>query len=133
MKLIRRSFKWLWQLPQNLLAIFLTGVLYPFMSKGTIKLGNRVMYNSIFPSSFSLGDYIFMTLDSNDITLLHECGHSRQSDLLGPLYLVVIGIPSVLHCMVHYVCYKIGITWNYYSFYTESWANELVGIKKMVN
>lgn len=90
--------------------------------------GNTIIVNSTLPSAMSLGDYLFVNPISSQKSIQHECGHSKQSDILGPLYLIVIGIPSLLHNILHYLCSKIGIKWNYYSFYTESWANKLVGI-----
>lgn len=84
--------------------------------------------NITLPSAISLGDYLFVNPMSSQKSIQHECGHSKQSDILSPLYLIVIGIPSLLHNIVHYLCSKIGIKWNYYSFYTESQANKLVGI-----
>lgn len=126
---IKDSIKWLWQFPQNMLALCIEGILCQAAYREDIKAdGNTVIVNNTLPSAMSLGDYLFLNLDSSELAIKHECGHSKQSDILGPLYLIVIGIPSVLHNIVHYLCSKIGIKWNYYSFYTESWANKLVGI-----
>ena len=69
----------------------------------------------------SLGDYLFMPIGATKKSIEHECGHSRQSDILGPLYLIVIGIPSIIHNIVHTICSKLGINWDYYKFYTEHW------------
>ena len=53
----------------------------------------------------SLGPFIFLhgPSDSNDPLasverplLVHEYGHTVQSLILGPLYLLVVGLPSVL-------------------------------------
>ena len=64
---------------------------------------------------------MFINQDYTDkkAVIKHECGHSRQSDILGPLYLIVIGVPSVIHNIVHAVCSKLGLNWDYYKFYTE--------------
>ena len=107
---IKDSIKWLWQFPQNILAIYREG-------KAD---GNTIIVNSTLPSAMSLGDYLFVNPMSSQKSIQHECVHSKQSDILGPLYLIVIGIPSLLHNIVHYLCSKIGIKWNYYSFYTGS-------------
>lgn len=125
---IKDSIKWLWQFPQNMLALCIEGVLCQAAYREGKADGNTIIVSSTLPSAMSLGDYIFVNPLSPQITIQHECGHSKQSDILGPLYLIVIGIPSVLHNVIHYLCSKIGIKWNYYSFYTESWANKLVGI-----
>ena len=92
------------------------------------KEGNTIIVNNVLPSNLSLGDYIFIDYMSPEIIIKHEYGHSKQSTILGPLYLIVIGIPSLLHNILHYLCNKVGIKWNYYSFYTEHWANKLAGI-----
>ena len=125
---IKDSIKWLWQFPQNMLALCIEGILCKAAYREGKADGNTIIVNIVLPSAMSLGDYLFVNPMSSQKTIQHECGHSKQSDILGPLYLIVIGIPSLLHNMAHYLCSKIGIKWNYYSFYTESWANKLVGI-----
>lgn len=134
MKKIINSIKdlllWLWQSPQNILAIIFEGLL----CKHTIRDGkagdNYIIYCDVLPSAMSLGDYIFIPPYTSDRTIRHEAGHSKQSAMLGPLYLIVIGIPSLLHNIIRKLFKKIGITWNYYSFYTEAWADRLAGIKR---
>lgn len=126
---IKNSIKWLWQLPQNMLALFIEGMLCQASYREDIKVdGNTVIVNNTLPSAMSLGDYLFIKLTSSQLSVKHECGHSKQSDILGPLYLIVIGLPSLLHNIAHYLCGKINIKWDYYKFYTESWANKLAGI-----
>ena len=125
---IKDSIKWLWQFPQNMLALCIEGILCEAAYREGKADGNTIIVNIVLPSAMSLGDYLFVNPMSSQKSIQHECGHSKQSDILGPLYLIVIGIPSLLHNMAHYLCSKIGIKWNYYSFYTESWANKLVGI-----
>lgn len=125
---IKDSIKWLWQFPQNMIALCIEGVLRQAAYREGKADGNIIIVNSTLPSAMSLGDYLFVNPMSSQKSIQHECGHSKQSDILGPLYLIVIIIPSLLHNIVYYLCSKIGIKWNYYSFYTESWANKLVGI-----
>ncbi len=70
--------------------------------------------------------------------LVHEYGHTVQSLILGPLYLIVIGIPSTLWGFLP-CCNKKRVKeqLSYFSFYTESWANSLgekvTGEKSMEN
>lgn len=125
---IKDSIKWLWQFPQNILALCIEGILCQAAYREGMKDGNTIIVNSVLPSAMSLGDYIFVSPMASQKCIQHECGHSKQSDILGLLYLIVIGIPSLLHNIIHHLCGKIGIKWDYYSFYTESWANKLVGI-----
>jgi hypothetical protein len=91
-------------------------------------------------SSVSLGLFIFLSLNpdkdkrqKNKIpdeemvrrVLIHEYGHTIQSLILGPLYLIIIGIPSTIWCFSP--CFKNkrkkGI--SYFNFYTEKTANYL--------
>ena len=124
---IKDSLMWLWQFPQNILARCIEDILCQATYRGDIVGGNTMIYNYVLPT-MSLGDYLFVNPMSSQKSIQHECGHSKQSNILGPLYLIVIGIPSLLHNIVHYLCSKIGIKWNYYSFYSEYWANKLAGI-----
>ena len=121
---IKDSLMWLWQFPQNLLAICIEGILCQAAYRGDIVGGNTMIYNYVLPT-MSLGNYIFVNTMSTDIDVKHSHGHSRQSRILGPLYLVVIGIPSLLHLIVYSICSKIGFSWNYYKFYTKLWADKL--------
>ena len=118
---------WLWQFPQNILARCIEDILCQATYRGDIVGGNTVIYNYVLPT-MSLGDYLFVNPMSSQKSIQHEYGHSKQSNILGPLYLIVVGIPSLLHNIVHYLCSKIGIKWNYYSFYSEYWANKLADI-----
>ena len=57
---------------------------------------------------------------------VHEYGHTIQSMLLGPLYLFVIGIPSIIWAKVPYfVNYRQKTGVKYCSLYCEKWANHL--------
>ena len=58
--------------------------------------------------------------------VVHEYGHSVQSLILGPLYLPVIGLPSIIWAGAPFLCERRrrgGI--SYYSFWTERLANRL--------
>lgn len=129
MRKIRLILLWIWQLPQHLLALFMCLI---FRVKPTIEF-----IPSKISSSFSLGEYIFLdslAYDSKHVrgdygweVLLHEFGHTIQSRYLGWLWLFIIGIPSALH-LLWYKCYGKRHGANYYSFYTEKWADELGGV-----
>ncbi|MCL2023290.1 MAG: hypothetical protein FWG82_02850 [Oscillospiraceae bacterium] len=78
----------------------------------------------------SLGMFIFVNPSINDQWLhdteIHEYGHTIQSAILGPLYLIVVGVPSVTWCN-----FKPLVNWwqkndkSYYWLYCEGWANTL--------
>lgn len=83
--------------------------------------------------NISLGLFVFVTADKTgertarlQRVLDHEYGHTIQSLLLGPLYLLIIGIPSWLWCNVPYFRrMRKQKNISYHSFYTEKWADSL--------
>ena len=53
----------------------------------------------VMQGAITLGNYVFVGLNSEyRLTVKHELGHTIQSKILGPLYLIVIGIPSIIYC-----------------------------------
>ena len=126
MKWLVSFLLWLWQFPQNYIAFLIYGCLGYLCYYGGKYNGKNLIITEYILSNFSLGDYIFALPNSTDKSLKHELGHSYQSQLLGWLYIPVIAIPSILHNLVHYIAYKLGKEWDYYSFYTEKWADKLV-------
>ncbi|PKM54582.1 MAG: hypothetical protein CVV00_07625 [Firmicutes bacterium HGW-Firmicutes-5] len=77
-------------------------------------------------SGLSLGLFIFVPTDcSREISekmSVHEYGHTLQSLLLGPLYLLVIGLPSFIWFLLYPINKKKkGIF--YYDFIIEKWAD----------
>jgi hypothetical protein len=92
-------------------------------------------------SSVSLGMFIFITDEpyfadkfKGEITkdelfnrlLVHEYGHTIQSLILGPLYLIIMGIPSTLWGFLPGLAKKRKERQiSYFSFFTERWANNL--------
>lgn len=116
----------MWEILQN----FLGWLEYRFYH---LKINHRFKDSYIivinYFDSHVLGKYIFINPETDDqIILRHEYGHRIQSSILGPLYLFLIFIPSFLHYLVFS---RSGKDWSeYYEFYTESWANQLVKKKK---
>lgn len=81
-------------------------------------------------SSVSLGIFMFLGSNPKDCyykpLLAHEYGHTIQSLILGPLYLLVIGLPSFMWAALPYFRKKRKENKvSYYSLYTEKWANIL--------
>lgn len=118
--IIKAVMLYIWQLPQNLV-----GLLIRLFYKGEVKhkVGGIVFwYCPSFKGGISLGNMVMLgTKESNSVK--HEYGHQRQSLYLGWLYLIIIGLPSILWATF----YKGG---DYYSFYTESWADRLGGVRR---
>ncbi len=81
----------------------------------------------------SLGSFIFWSNSNNAVIFInannieHEYGHSIQSLFFGPLYLVIIGLPSILKVIYGSIFFAIRKRkWqNYYKGYPEKWADEL--------
>ncbi|NMH88794.1 SpvB/TcaC N-terminal domain-containing protein [Flavivirga algicola] len=65
------------------------------------------------PGGMSLGPVVLGGHGFSDYP--HEFGHTWQSRLLGPLYLLIIGIPSLISAIVD--------PGNHSNFYTEKWAD----------
>ena len=119
----------LWQLPQNLVAL----LVMPFLGRLTFVDYRHYCFGfacTRFPknaSGISLGSFAFFHPDyAHDAhTIRHEMdGHTVDSKLFGPLYLLIIGIPSILHLI-----FKKKNS-NYYDFYTERRANRHAGLER---
>lgn len=131
----------IWQLPQYALALLLYIVL-------KLRWRNDVTYAlsvidvcdpavffvpSLFNSAVSLGSIIFVdrriACTANFArTYKHEAGHSKQSLILGPMYLLVIGLPSILGNLYSRIAHK-NSEW-YYKQPWEHWADVLGGVSR---
>lgn len=105
----------------------LAGLLLMLATKAK-RHGDHYRYN-LNSGSISLGTYIFLCPAHyhSETTLRHEQGHTRQSYILGWLYLLVIGLPSIIWACC-FESYRRKYDKSYYSFYTERWANKLGGV-----
>ena len=102
---------------------------------------NAIVTEWYHEGSISLGLFLFVEVSrrtlgksvkdiggekTDRLLVMHEYGHSIQSLILGPLYLLVIGIPSFIWANLPYFNRKRGRKHiSYYSFWPERWANEL--------
>ena len=116
--LVKRSFLYLWQLPQNMMGLIITR----FCTR------DNGFWRWNLNGSISLGNYVILSWNSGNITLRHEQGHQKQSLYLGWLYLPVIGLPSILWASMK--CCGLFNDKSYYWFYTEKWADELANVKR---
>lgn len=111
---------YLWQLPQNWLGLILLKVTGAEKENG--------VYIWKIPAGLSLGQFVFVNKTADEITIAHEKGHQKQSLYLGWLYLIIIGLPSFVWAILKaFGCFK---DIDYYSFYTEKWADKLAGVKR---
>lgn len=124
-------FNWVWQLPQNLVGLIWKelNTVVPDIRNALPEQKYKIYYQK-FKGSVSLGKYIFIYAGTSNIekTIKHEVGHYKQSKMLGPLYLLVIGIPSIIWASLRAV-FPYFRKYNYFDFYTEKWANKLVGLE----
>lgn len=125
MKIIKEILLAIWQLPQ-----FIVGLIVFAWYRSSIVESTQREYATIFSATrmkdcISLSPFIICSVKSfnNDVDKNHEYGHVKQSLILGPLYLIVIGIPSIIWA----ACYKYDENNpnGYFDFYTEKWANKL--------
>ena len=118
--------KYIWQLPQNIIGLIM-GLHYRRKGYKTLAYKDRLITYWGRYTGLSLGKYIFVNERAREYTIKHEYGHTKQSLLLGWLYLLVIGLPSLIWCNC-FEKYRRKHNVSYYSFYTEKWANKLAGI-----
>ena len=96
---------------------------------------NRYFFNGALVSewkfTFSTGCGMFIFFGHKkakdaDKVLVHEYGHTIQSCILGPLFLPVIALPSVIWAFAPcFVKMRKKKKIRYGSFYPESWANSI--------
>ena len=131
----------IWELPQNIIGWIIKKVL---KAKFYTRYNEDNVYTWKMDGGISLGEYIFVPFDetTNASTewkldyIRHEYGHTRQSHYLSWLYLIVIGLPSLLWAwkgqdIFNYFRMKLGkkpVT--YYWLYTEKWADSLGGVER---
>lgn len=136
--LLYRFFQCTWGLPQTILGFF---VFLLNIKAEHFSYHGAVVTKWKNKSSVSLGMFVFVTDEPffyeklktqyskeelGNRLLVHEYGHTIQSLILGPLYLIVMGIPSTLwgflpSCNKKRKQQQI----SYFSFFTEHWANVL--------
>ena len=113
----------IWQLPQNIVGFFMW--LF-FKICGSVSEIGAIKWSSAYKSRYmrggiSLGIFCFLdsTLSRYPAYIAHELvGHTKQSRMLGFLYLPIVGLSSLLHAWLYdpeKSCY--------YDFWCEDWAN----------
>ena len=120
-KILYYLLQWTWGIIQNVIGLLLFLITLP---KREIRMFNGAIVSRWnVRGSMSLGMFIFLGRDDIRI-IVHEYGHSIQSIILGPFYLLIIGIPSYLWCNV-FRKYRKNNGIKYCEFYPERWANIL--------
>ena len=123
---MKNTLLYIWQVPQNLI-----GLLLRLIYKGNDDKSNGIIVRRSLNmrGGISRGRYIIVNQFARDKTIYHELGHCRQSMYLGWLYLLVIGIPSIVWAGLYGSIIK-PTTNGYYKFYTEKWADKLGNVKR---
>lgn len=115
----------IWELPQILLGFIILKIC---LIKHSVKIDGKesfIFYISEgISSGISLGPNIILNPKyDSPFVRKHEKGHSIQSIILGPFYLLLIGIPSIIGYLTIKDPYK------YFQQPWEKWANNLSKIE----
>ena len=115
------------------LILFLRFINKPhFWYKGSLVTARAVPEPLRFNGGLSLGIFVFVTYDITEEQadgsrlIRHEYGHCLQSALLGPLYIIIVGIPSLIW-MAFFSNWRKRRGASYYAFFIESWAQKWGG------
>ena len=141
MKIFLRILTEIWQFPQHIIAYVIILINCKSIKLMVSKDGiSHYLVDHLFDNAISLGNYIFLDSDGNFSykTIKHEFGHQKQSLMLGPLYLIVIGLPSIIGNIIdrikHKYFNKYYDPYFYYKQPWEAWADKLGGVvRKSIN
>ena len=129
-KLKRHAYtaaQWTWGLPQTLIGAALYAA-HRRDDRFDYKGARATAWNK--DTGVSLGKFIFVPRragrNADDFLLEHEYGHTLQSLILGPFYLLFVGAPSILWNRLPFFARRRKRTGkSYYSAPFESSANRL--------
>lgn len=121
----------IWELPQNLAGAAVLTTAHWSEKIEKIEFEKDRIFIKTDDLNVSLGSFVFWQTGYEQKHKNHEFGHSLQSRILGPLYLLVAGIPSFCR-LQYYRCYlnaqnNLG-SLGYYQGFPENWANRLGGV-----
>lgn len=130
-----------WELPQALIAALIIWVIGGDCNRewGNDAATDIVWYKverGLFGGGICLGEYILFDAKRRvtDKDILHEYGHCKQSRMLGPLYLFVVGIPSIIRNIYDRIAHKKWTSYSrkkwYYKGWPENWADKLGGVQR---
>ena len=90
MQLICTILLALWQLPQTIVGL----LVLLFQARSLHYVGDGVWTVDGWSAGACFGEIILLPTWYGAASLAHERGHREQSRLLGPVYLLAVGIPS---------------------------------------
>lgn len=120
--------QWTWGLPVNLAGGIAFLICTKIKKRRWQRFGYaRIVYLPWNAGGLSLGLFIFMKDQPQNKkwtynTRIHEYGHTWQCLLLGPLYYLVVALPSAIWCNC-FEGYRKKNNVSYYKLYCEKWAN----------
>ena len=126
-KNLLRKFLVFWELPQVLLALIILAAINSRITYCMNYRDARIYFVKRYPGGISLSYFIFLNEnEAADVRVLrHEYGHTLQSLYLGWLYLIIIGVPSIIRAAV-WNRYKLDYG-RYFEGMLEKWADRLGG------
>ena len=117
-----------WEIGQTLLGNMLAHVRNNFFEVNVEHYNGATLVNrngGKDKQGLTLGSYIngnYLVADpAKDSIFAHEYGHTKQSKILGPLYLPIVGVPSLVGSIFDYELYLSDHNREWY----EVWANQL--------
>lgn len=120
--------QWTWGLPVNFVGGIAFFICTKLLKRPYQKFGySWIVYLPWNAGGLSMGTFIFVKANAKNKTWtyntrIHEYGHTWQCLLLGPLYYLVVALPSVIWCNV-LAGYRKKNNISYYKLYCEGWAN----------
>ena len=139
MKILYRVLQCTWGLPQTLV-----GAIYFLLNRDCKHYSYKgaIVTEWKSKSSLSLGMFLFVSDDPfcfypnqreayseeeySKMLMVHEYGHTIQSLIFGPMYLIAVGVPSIAWSFLPvYVKRREVEKITYFSAYPERWANHL--------
>lgn len=117
-----------WQLPQIVLGFIVLACIQIVAKEQWGDRPGVTFYRHRGLWGVSFGPIVIISVHHGDKTVAHEYGHSIQSRMIGPLYLLVVGIPSITMNILT----RLGILRadRYYDRWPESWADKLGNVER---
>lgn len=113
-----------WGLPQTLVGLVLFCVLRG--SRRRYRYRSAVVSEWTLDAGLSLGLFVFVPRGCPRALVAHEYGHTLQSLILGPLFLPLIVLPSLVWAgLPRLERMRSSRHYSYYRFLPERWANLL--------
>lgn len=137
MGIIKNILLYLWQLPQNLIGLILIIGAKKYKWFGYTFYTKKEFFNAgVTLGNYIILDEVFVRIGGKTLldTIKHEAGHKKQSEMLGIMYLLIIGMPSFLRNIYDRIFHKKWLLTDrlnwYYKQFPENWADKLGGVER---